>query len=1274
MTRVKKSNHSQNDQGEHDCCLDFDETAETKSTLPSRTIRLQQPGQSSRRHGTSSGGEETGEEESVTLSLSSQSHSSLKRAVARRNRGICSGSGSDNGSSTQGGKCLQQQQLNVDDHRANRDSSLAVSQKGNLQGTTTTVGAGPGFLSSLVAVTAECRSLSTTSSHSFGRALSSNSNSSINPPARYDGSGSGSGHSTCSSSCIGTLSSAATNSATTTKNGHPHFSRAGKRQRLKEGTSDDSHSASISSTNSPEIKGRSSSQGSSLPSSSSSSRPESSPASSLLPCQSVQEPQQPHQHVRFSLSDSNGSVSSSTTTSQGKRRSSTAVPLHQRQRMGGQQRPPKRSRASTHNVLPRRGDGWLDQMVATATGSAVLPSVPENASVVVVNAAPDSTPTNAAGTTMTTASTAAQRRLLPPPLRSSSLHKNQKTTVDVFSWQDSGNYQSLCHECTYLCSTIQSSSSYAVKEASDLLCLLSSKPNRRTLFNTATMAQSSTGREDDPSPLQAVLSVLAWAKTLVTRQHEGRDASSDNETAVVAVEADCRNKVANHLKQGEKDAAAAAISGGERINSTGKQCHSSPAAATSVYNPTTTSYQREIHFATRIRCQQQQLVDTIGMCLHFVSLDCTLSDEAAFSTSSAARRIRRTILTHSECLEGILYMVLADPVTQRGRLLKESVQLAAKVNDRDNMGTSPISSFQIVTNEMTGDDITSIASTPTTTLASPSSFAAEAATPDSKSSCASSIDPTVAGRRKQKRRLLKQQQATANLDTIHEKDRVSAPEGKHDDILSFASESSALRRKPLRGRVRLNSHGDGDDLNSVASSANSQLVKARDQSDLVKARIVDTILLTQRSGVHSCGMIDQSSCLISSYLPLIAISRIMTGKCEGSENNKSSIDSDGQDEDGTNGDDNEYNNPILETNRILGESGAIPLLSQALAETLIAVTHHLKKEAREHAADRTRRECPGCLATLQERVSMLVSLVDGASLLSESNRQLFCEEGYTTDAGGYLIMGLIAVLRNFMDEGGINFLFDGLWGEITLATLRMLTSLTHENKIAAKELEATLANKPDESRTCCGIDIIAGVLRQAVKSTRQVSTGNDGKLIYDSVIFCLNILANVVESGGSVRILSDMTMLGYDGESNLCFLTWLTRWIVSETHSFREAVVESTFGTSPSKHEERKLDVHEDDKLVTAGNGIVLLCCLLVSENDDIAYDDSSAYKIILSELPGSDRDAKMGFLKNTLKAFCNFYHYSIGDLSVAIVAPVKTLIKRLELIQENRRRLSLGC
>ena len=50
-------------------------------------------------------------------------------------------------------------------------------------------------------------------------------------------------------------------------------------------------------------------------------------------------------------------------------------------------------------------------------------------------------------------------------------------------------------------------------------------------------------------------------------------------------------------------------------------------------------------------------------------------------------------------------------------------------------------------------------------------------------------------------------------------------------------------------------------------------------------------------------------------------------------------------------------------------------------------------------------------------------------------------------------------------------------------------------------------------------------------------------------------------------------------------------------------------------------------------------------------------------ELPTKD----VTFIINTLKAFCNFYHYAIGDLSVAVVAPVKTLIEKLDALKTDR-------
>jgi hypothetical protein len=100
---------------------------------------------------------------------------------------------------------------------------------------------------------------------------------------------------------------------------------------------------------------------------------------------------------------------------------------------------------------------------------------------------------------------------------------------------------------------------------------------------------------------------------------------------------------------------------------------------------------------------------------------------------------------------------------------------------------------------------------------------------------------------------------------------------------------------------------------------------------------------------------------------------------------------------------------LLETNYLLGKNGAIPLLSLALSETLAAVTHQLEAARTSLLSDSNSyvQKCGGCVAALQFRVQKLVSLIDGASLLSPSNGEHFCREGFTGEAGGFLVVGLL---------------------------------------------------------------------------------------------------------------------------------------------------------------------------------------------------------------------------------------------------------------------------
>jgi hypothetical protein len=146
------------------------------------------------------------------------------------------------------------------------------------------------------------------------------------------------------------------------------------------------------------------------------------------------------------------------------------------------------------------------------------------------------------------------------------------------------------------------------------------------------------------------------------------------------------------------------------------------------------------------------------------------------------------------------------------------------------------------------------------------------------------------------------------------------------------------------------------------------------------------------------------------------------------------------------------------------------------------------------------------------------------------------------------------------------------------------------------------------------------------------------------------------------------------------FLTWLAQFLVAETKSFRDSILKGSFGCgqvdgSSELHSDRELDKNEQEQLVTAGNGCVLLACLLMDPPlDRTKYVETGLKEVtrkirelIISEMPVDERSGLPTgtlFIQNTLKAFSNFLYYSVGDLSVAVVAPVRKLISELEKIK----------
>jgi hypothetical protein len=140
------------------------------------------------------------------------------------------------------------------------------------------------------------------------------------------------------------------------------------------------------------------------------------------------------------------------------------------------------------------------------------------------------------------------------------------------------------------------------------------------------------------------------------------------------------------------------------------------------------------------------------------------------------------------------------------------------------------------------------------------------------------------------------------------------------------------------------------------------------------------------------------------------------------------------------------------------------------------------------------------------------------------------------------------------------------------------------------------------------------------------------------------------------------------------FLTWLSRWLFNETTSFRDAVMRGTFGEKADQDtsiEMRDLENHEDEHLITAGNGFILMACLMIQSNVEDQQLSAKIRKLILDELQVNKNGGGLLLIKNTLKAFCNFYHYSLGDLSVAIVAPVGRIIAEVETMQAQSNGLN---
>lgn len=599
-----------------------------------------------------------------------------------------------------------------------------------------------------------------------------------------------------------------------------------------------------------------------------------------------------------------------------------------------------------------------------------------------------------------------------------------------------------------------------------------------------------------------------------------------------------------------------------------------------------------------------------GTCylLHFLTLDCTLSEFSA--GADHASQTRDLFLKQPQIMQAVAHVVDWDPWTHR------------LVRERPGMATTRDTDHQ------------------PNTLSAHETATKQASPGRSTDSACSSVDPTVQGRlRKRERKRHRQQQSLPTGPLGDDEWSIpSSPSMRHSSQTEVRPDW-VVGLETIAVRVQ-------DTLPSVAHSG-----------------VAET---TSRSSPTAQGSRTCNVCQGSGWyyrLPWLALNRIVLGKMDGADDSETCIEQDKGDsidvvDDDHDGDDEDDGNALLRTNRLLRKAEILPLLTKSLVDSLIAACHQ---------ASHPSEACPHCCRHVQERIHALVSLLDGACLLDEMNRASICREGFSQEFSGSVVAALFTTLVTFMDHGLL--LHPGGFGDMAHDVLRLLTSLSHENTVSAMESDR-LASHACLQAT--GTQVLANIMhflaRAADDSEAQgrlqepMDQERIDKLRHDASIFCLNTLVNLVESKACRLIIAETLVPVKSGRSQI-FISWLTRWLVQQTGTFRDAVSESTFGLSPSKHADRCLQAGEEEKLMIAGNGFIFLTCLLVEGVATHARVTNQLRQCILAEIPGDLSLGKVRFIKNTLKAFCNFYHSKIGDLAIAVVTPVKALLEQLDAV-----------
>jgi hypothetical protein len=778
--------------------------------------------------------------------------------------------------------------------------------------------------------------------------------------------------------------------------------------------------------------------------------------------------------------------------------------------------------------------------------------------------------------------------------------------------QDAGTYQMLRDECSDLCSTIASTQS--LDAAIELALLLANRKTRSVLWQGDTQEEEEDSDFTNESLWNSILNVLTCYNQTETKKKKKIQTSGPTSPS----RSRSRTKSARRKQK--------------KLQTGG--------SSTSSNTPST------------------ELKQVLASILCFLSWDCTLSEKhsvAAMGTVKApylARKVRSTILQHGDALQGAVQLFLRSPNNNKGGDIMESVSSSSVASSPRIISMKQQTTPRGGKRRMDGWASGSVSPSSASVASSVSSVSFEESSrlPTKQKQLG---DPTAAGRRKRrtKRRLMQPiaEEVQQQSDWPHTilpppKFKSSSPD------FSFASDESSSFCVPKAQSPQ----------RSVASSVTCDTTTTTTTTTTRLSPKLAT-LLSKVTLSQECDHVQQQDNWIS-MVCLQSLNRIINGK---DEEGPSCIENTDDDDDDDPEEEEEEQNPILITNNLLAKSGAVPVLARAMSESLDNVTTLLANE----------EESVACWKCWHAKISILASLIDGACLFHEANRRAFCEDDPFSfeERNQGLVFHIILLLNQFAKRGRMT-LDDKISG-IVLLGLRTLTSLTHDNAVAGEQLTMCSSRGESDEESIRGLN----VLTELVFALERRGDDNDKKAEasrskdedlhrYDSTIFCLNTLANIVEGADVRRLLAEIKVASTSGET--LWLKWLCQWLVIQTASFRDAIMGIGKKDGSSSSQQRELQKNEEDKLVAAGNGCVLLACLM-TEPDSISEEPESTNiirNLIIDQMPVNKDGSSTGvtMIVNTLKAFCNFYHYSLGDLSVAIVTPVKKLIQELEEMENG--------